>query len=157
MRKNIGNNIQRSSISVRVTQTQIFFHNVANSRRKQNNTSHLTNIDLGAIVHDHQSMCDVVKAYFSKLFSTGIPNVDATVHLVDRKLNDDDNIPLLASLTHQEFEKAIFQMHNDKSPRPKDLNPTFYKKSLLKKLLFTTSYLPRSYENVLVCIRMAIL
>lgn len=47
---------------------------------------------------------------------------------MDPKLNEDDNATLLAPFTIEEFRKAIFQMHNGKSPGLDGLNPTFYKK-----------------------------
>ncbi|MCI46067.1 CNGC5-like protein, partial [Trifolium medium] len=39
-----------------------------------------------------------------------------------------DNQMLTAPFTEEEFRQAAFSMHPDKSPRPDNLNPGFYRK-----------------------------
>lgn len=55
-------------------------------------------------------------------------DMQAMVHHMDKLLNEEDNNLLLAPFQIEEFKKANFHMHNDKSLGLNWLNSTFYKK-----------------------------
>lgn len=73
----------------------------------------------------------LIVEYFNDLFSTPSSNYEPVVNLLENKVTNDINNGLLAPFKSDEFLKAIFQMHLDKSPGLDGLNPTFYQKVMM--------------------------
>lgn len=102
-----------------------FFHATATSRRKANHVSFLMN-DQGVPEYDHGKMCELVAAYFQKVFMNN-QHGDGDLSLAaERCVTVEQNRDLVATLTYEEFSLAVKQMHPDKASGPDGLNPAFF-------------------------------
>jgi len=70
----------------------------------------------------------VAQSYFTGLFGNEQNMMITTLEYISPSVSDEDNSNLLALFQISEFKKALFSMHNDKSPDPDGLNPAFYKR-----------------------------
>ncbi|XP_074347681.1 uncharacterized protein LOC141686552 [Apium graveolens] len=102
-----------------------FFHASASAKKKANKIAFLTN-DAGERVEDHDGMSEIVREYFSKLFTEeeGINNM--TMPDSHRMLSAEQNRKLTEEFTFDEFTTALKQMHPDKAGGPDGLNPAFF-------------------------------
>ncbi|GAU18647.1 hypothetical protein TSUD_124800 [Trifolium subterraneum] len=104
-----------------------FFHKSATARRKKKNISKL--VDEGGMeVHTQEELCEVAKQYFDTLFKPKNGEQEPVLNLIQRRVTEEDNMYLAASITKVEIQQALFQMHPDKSPGPDGFNPTFYQR-----------------------------
>lgn len=106
-----------------------FFHATASARKRTNQIVFLEN-DQGEQLQNHEDMCQVVKGYFTEVFTssrgqnanqTASPNLSS-----GRRVTTAQNADLVAELTFEEFTNAVKQMHPDKASDPDGLNPAFF-------------------------------
>lgn len=102
-----------------------FFHAQANARKKKSNVIQLRN-DNGELVTGHIEICEVVKSYFSQIFSQEKSQDVNSLPIFDSVITDAQNAKLEGEFTFEEFSVALKQMHPDKSAGPDGLNPAFY-------------------------------
>ncbi|XP_074347218.1 uncharacterized protein LOC141686055 [Apium graveolens] len=100
------------------------FHATASARKKTNQIAFLEN-DQGEQIHNHEDMCQMVKDYFTKVFTTNRGHSDTPNLTSVRCVTTSQNADLVAELTFDEFTAAVKQMHPDKASRPDGLNPAF--------------------------------
>lgn len=102
-----------------------FFHSSASARKKTNRINFLINND-GVRVQDQEGMCEVVKEYFTTLF-TGDVNSVVTSELVGHmNVSEEQNKRLIEGFSFEEFTIVVKQMHPDKASGPDGLNPAFF-------------------------------
>lgn len=66
-------------------------------------------------------------SYFHTLFTPNVCiNYNPFILTVNTKINEYDNMMLLAPFTIDEFKDTTFSMHSDKSLSPDGLNMAFY-------------------------------
>ncbi|XP_073041827.1 uncharacterized protein [Primulina eburnea] len=104
-----------------------YFHAAA-SMKKKNNTSTKLRDDNGTYHEDIDEICGVVQNYFHSLFASSTGTYDPVINSVNRCISEEENNMTTAPFTEDEFRKACFQMHPDKSPGPDGFNPTFFQK-----------------------------
>lgn len=105
-----------------------FFHNYATSRRRKNMVKALI-ADHGIRHEDKETMCTMVKDYFSNLFTSEVEQVDMSVlGYVNRKVTNNMNQLLLAPFSGEEVKKALFGIGDLKAPGPDGLHAIFYKR-----------------------------
>lgn len=80
------------------------------------------------MVSDHSQLCNLLKEYYSNVFSGGYTNgivndVDPSNGLI---ISEDQNEMLTASLEFEEFTEALKCMHQDKASGLDGLNPAFF-------------------------------
>lgn len=102
-----------------------FFHATASAKKKANKIDFLVN-DEGEKIENHEGMCDVVKDYFTNLFTeeertTGEANIAS-----HRVLTSEQNLALTEEFTFEEFTVALKQMHPNKAGGTDGLNPAFF-------------------------------
>lgn len=102
-----------------------FFHVSAIARKKVNKVERLEDRH-GNIVAHHGDLCQVAHDYFQELFTENVGAYQPILHLVNRRVENYDNIMLLRSFTLEEFTHAIQQMEPNKAPGPDGFNPGFY-------------------------------
>ena len=66
--------------------------------------------------------------YFSTIFKAYPNSRDPNLPFVKPVITDDGNARLVLPFSVDEFKKAVFQMHPDKSPGPSGFNPAFFHK-----------------------------
>ncbi|XP_050231744.1 uncharacterized protein LOC126680640 [Mercurialis annua] len=121
-KKFIGNSAQNVSGYRKDTR---YFHNHASTRKRNNRVSRLKD-EAGIWRTSKQEVDDIIRRYFSELFSDfNSENIDFID--VNPRVSSTDNERLLAPISAVEVRKAVFSMHNDKSPGPDGFNPAFYK------------------------------
>lgn len=132
-----------------------FFHASATARKKRNKICRLKD-DNGAWVESQQGLCDIAYNYFSNIYQARQGDCAPIISCLHRCISDDDNGVLTTPFTEEEFRRAIFNMHPDKSPGPDGLNPGFYQRfwSILGKDVFdaacswlTTGHFPSSLND----------
>ncbi|XP_055959787.1 uncharacterized protein LOC130014852 [Mercurialis annua] len=102
-----------------------FFHNFASTRKRKNRVDKLKD-DFGVWQSSKHGMAEIILRYFSNLFTdsqTG--NIDF-IDILPRVSNA-DNVDLMRPISELEVRRAVYSMHNDKSPGPDGFNPAFYK------------------------------
>ena len=71
-------------------------------------------------------MCDVVKDYFTNLFTEEEKTTGAANSASHRVLTSEQNLALTEEFTFEEFTIALKQMHPNKAGGPDGLNPAFF-------------------------------
>lgn len=103
-----------------------FFHVAASSRREVNKIRKLQD-NAGVLHEDPDKMCEIAFDYFMELFNySHDPDYEAVLQAVPSRVTGSDNSLLLKPFTIEEFRRALFKMHPDKSLGPDGLNPVFY-------------------------------
>lgn len=102
-----------------------FFYASATARKKKNKINRLKS-DADVWVDYQQGLCNLVFDYFSNIYQARQGNFTPVTSCLSRCISDEDNGSLTASFTEDEFCRAVFDMHPDKSPGPNGLNPAFY-------------------------------
>ncbi|KAL8145567.1 hypothetical protein AgCh_003647 [Apium graveolens] len=107
-----------------------FFHKSASAGKKTNHVSFLVN-DSGDRIEKHGDMCEVVKHYFSNVFTGDMGEVNSVQTHSPRSISSAQNAKLIEDITFEEFTVAIKQMHPDKASEadcviifPHELNVT---------------------------------
>ncbi|XP_050217337.1 uncharacterized protein LOC126668167 [Mercurialis annua] len=81
----------------------------------------------GCWKYSKQKVEGIISRYYSNLFSESNSDVINFGDVIQR-VSHLDNVCLINPITESEVGKAVFSMHNDKSPGLYGFNPTFYKK-----------------------------
>lgn len=102
-----------------------FFHTATTSRKKVNKILSLET-DEGIRVTDDTRMRSIAKNYFENLFEGQESVRSRVLNMLDKVIDDDDNVQLTSSFCIEEFEEATFSMQPDKCPGPDGFNPGFY-------------------------------
>ncbi|XP_074378321.1 uncharacterized protein LOC141719854 [Apium graveolens] len=102
-----------------------FFHASASARKKANYLPFLET-DSGEEVSNHEDMCQVVKDYYTVVFTSGHNAEILQLDESERRITEEQNHMLVAEMTFEEFSVAIKQMHPDKTSGPDGLNPAFF-------------------------------
>ncbi|KAL8098510.1 hypothetical protein AgCh_031328 [Apium graveolens] len=102
-----------------------FFHASASARKKANYLPFLET-DSGDEVSNHEDMCQVVKDYYTAVFTSGHNAEILQLDESERRITEEQNHMLVAEMTFEEFSVAIKQMHPDKASGPDGLNPAFF-------------------------------
>ncbi|XP_074373955.1 uncharacterized protein LOC141714329 [Apium graveolens] len=101
------------------------FHAAASSRKKLNYLTGLKDED-GSLITNHDGMCNLLKNYFTKVFSEdGGGPVSTSCDFV-LMVSGSQNSKLTEDLSFSEFTQAVKSMHPDKASGPDDLNPAFF-------------------------------
>ena len=113
-----------------------FFHANASARKKTNHISFLVNGN-GDKVESQEGMCNIVRSYFSEIFSASSSLEEETI-VNSRLVTTEENDKLVSRITFDEFSLAVKQMHPDKASGPDGLNPAFFQHfwSILGKEVF---------------------
>ncbi|KAH9649980.1 reverse transcriptase domain-containing protein [Citrus sinensis] len=104
-----------------------YFHAQASTRKQQNKISKLRD-DKGQWCTHPDKVNDLIREYFTHLFSSGCSVYDEVLDCVNVQINAEKNQTLMEPFTAADVCDAIFSMHPDKSPGSDGMNPTFYKK-----------------------------
>lgn len=104
-----------------------FFHATASARKKTNTIQKLLGND-GVWYDSEDDMCEIVKNYFTDLFEASDGVYDPVISTVLPRVTNSENALLTEPFTIEEFKKALFQMHPDKSPGPDGFNPVFFQR-----------------------------
>lgn len=75
---------------------------------------------------DKEGMGTVVLKYFTNIFSQSNRDYSCVINLIEPVVSSSDIDVLLAAFSADEFCKAVFQMHSDKTPWPSGMNPVFF-------------------------------
>ncbi|KAL8108545.1 hypothetical protein AgCh_024855 [Apium graveolens] len=108
-------------------QNSKFFHTAAKTRKITNLIKSLVN-DEGREVDWESGLQDTMIIYFQNLFKVTEIDWDEVVNCISSTITAEDNENLLRPVEIMEFNKALFNMHPDKSPGPDGLSPGFYQK-----------------------------
>ncbi|KAL8108548.1 hypothetical protein AgCh_024858 [Apium graveolens] len=108
-------------------QNSKFFHTAAKTRKITNLIKSLVN-DEGREVDWESGLQDTMISYFQNLFKATEIDWDEVVNCISSTITAEDNENLLRPVEIMEFNKALFNMHPDKSPGPDGLSPGFYQK-----------------------------
>lgn len=92
-----------------------------------NKISFLKNED-GAIVEWGSGLKEAMLNYFSNLITTTDIAFSEVTNYVFSRVNEDQNVAMLAPVDPKEVKSALFSMHPDKSPGPDGMSPDFYQK-----------------------------
>ncbi|XP_050222528.1 uncharacterized protein LOC126672620 [Mercurialis annua] len=102
-----------------------YFHNYASARQGTNHINRLRD-EKGDWQSKKHEIDGIILRYFNELFSdSSSPNIDFIE--VSSCVSQIDNDCMLSPISNFEVRKAVFSMHNDKSPGPDGFNPAFYK------------------------------
>ena len=72
---------------------------------------------------------DIAVAYFQQLFQSSQPTaIDDVIKLVESVVTPAMNIDLMQHVSTEEIKRALFQMHQSKSPRPNGMIALFFQK-----------------------------
>lgn len=102
-----------------------FFHATASTRKKKNHVEFLEK-DNGEKIHEHEAMCQVVKEYFTEVFTSSCDSNGVINLTSNRRVTPEQNEGLIAELKFDEFTAAVKQMHPDKASGPDGLNQAFF-------------------------------
>lgn len=102
-----------------------FFHASASARKKANHLLFLET-DSGEEISNHADMCQVVKDYYTAVFTSGHNADILQLDDSERRITEEQNHMLVAEMTFEEFSVAIKQMHPYKASGPDGLNPAFF-------------------------------
>ncbi|XP_074373470.1 uncharacterized protein LOC141713795 [Apium graveolens] len=94
-----------------------FFHASASARKKAIYLPFLET-DSGEEVSNHEDMCQVVKDYYTAVFTSGHNVEILQLDESERRITEEQNHMLVAEMTFEEFSVAIKQMHPDKASGP---------------------------------------
>lgn len=81
---------------------------------------------------DKEGMGTVVLKYFTNIFSQSNRDYSCVINLIEPVVSSSDIDVLLAAFSADEFCKAVFQMHSDKTPWPSGMNPVFFFPKILE-------------------------
>ncbi|XP_060965524.1 uncharacterized protein LOC133034451 [Cannabis sativa] len=95
-----------------------YFHACASSRKRNNQIVRLKNAD-GEWVDWDNGLSEVMSNYYSNLFTSSCSNWQAVIDCVATRVSSDQNRDLLLAVEEEEVRRALFQMHPDKSHRPR--------------------------------------
>jgi hypothetical protein len=90
-----------------------FFHMSATARSKAKKIERLIT-DEHNEVRSQGEVCAVAKQYFDQLFKAKVSSHEPVLALIEPRINDEDNMRLLAPITKEEIHQALLQMHPDK-------------------------------------------
>lgn len=102
-----------------------FFHASASAKRKANRICFLNN-DEGERIESQEGMCDIVRDYFTKLFTEAESTTEMANATSHRRISMEQNVMLTEEFNFEEFTTAVKQMHPDKAGGPDGLNPAFF-------------------------------
>lgn len=102
-----------------------FFHTTASTRKRMNSITTLQNAQRGWCTTSAE-IDGLIYDYFSNLFTTDGCQNDEVLNCVETKITEEQNELLLAPFTASKVKAALFEMHQDKSPRLDGMNPAFY-------------------------------
>lgn len=137
-----------------------FFHNYATGRKKRNQIKKLKDKN-GVWKENKDELQQIITEYFEDLFKAS--GVDGS--LSDREVVNhvtlEQNQRLMRPVNGEEVQKAVFDMHPDKSPGVDGLNPGFFQAywqivgrdvTKLCQDFFATGELPVGINRTLVCL-----
>lgn len=106
--------------------TKIFHSSAtATARKKANKISFLLDKN-GVRMEDHEGMCEVLRDYFTSLFTVEERHdIDMGVS-GHRSVSTAQNTKLTTEFSFEEFTTVVKQMHPDKASGPDGLNPAFF-------------------------------
>ncbi|KAL5781698.1 hypothetical protein ACOSP7_006727 [Xanthoceras sorbifolium] len=107
-----------------------FFHAKASQRRRRNHINGLID-ERGFWQPDVEDIQQIISDYFGKLFSSSSPSLfdfDNVLQVVGRKVSNDMNLKLGATITKKEVRCALMQMTPSKAPGPDGLPELFFQK-----------------------------
>ncbi|CAM8892645.1 unnamed protein product [Rhodiola kirilowii] len=108
-----------------------YFHAKATRRKKANTISRLQN-EVGEWATDEKQMGDLIKSYFSNIFSTskGQAGEDHSHSFsnIQRRVTAEMSRKLCEPVTASEVQAAVFQMSPMKAPGPDGFHALFYQK-----------------------------
>lgn len=104
-----------------------FFHSFASTRKKENTIHYLVG-DNGERFDDQKGMSEVVRKYFTDLFTGEVEEGNLAHEEGVRFVSPEQNLKLIEEFKFEEFTVAVKQMHPDKSSGPDGLNPAFFQR-----------------------------
>ncbi|CAN6573468.1 unnamed protein product [Malus baccata var. baccata] len=104
-----------------------FFHAQTLKRRRYNQIKGLE--DSNGIWHTgDKDICDIANSYFMGLFQSCSPNQIRDVEVcMETRVSPEDNRDLVAPITDEEINVAVFQIPSDRAPGPDGFSGCFYK------------------------------
>jgi hypothetical protein len=103
---------------------RIFFHVIATRNYRQNLIASISTND-GRVVTDHEQKAAVLwQSFKDRLGVSDHPNILFNINYLPANT---DLLSLEAPFTHEEIERVIEHMPNDKSPEPDGFNGHFMK------------------------------
>ncbi|XP_075473722.1 uncharacterized protein LOC142504799 [Primulina tabacum] len=87
-----------------------FFHKTATSRRESNKIKKLTD-ENGNSIEQTDDLCEVVKKYFTELFSPILANSDLVISKVTPVISEAENRDLLSPFKIEEVKSVVLQMN----------------------------------------------
>lgn len=90
-----------------------YFHALASTRKKQNKISKLRD-DQGQWCTHPDKVNDLIREYFTQLFSSGGSVCDEVLDCVKVRINAEKNQTLMEPFTTADVHDAIFSMHPNK-------------------------------------------
>lgn len=137
-----------------------FFHKFASVRKERNKLKRLKD-EQGQWHDTDEAIKEVIVSYFNTLFcASGIDDVLPDSYRV-KKVSELQNHNLLLPIMEDEVKRAVFAMHQDKSPGMDGLNPAFFQVYwdivrndvvLFCQRFFATGELSREVNRTLVCL-----
>lgn len=106
-----------------------FFHSLVKRNNTRNYISCLCRDD-GTIIRDQETIAKEFVAYYTNLFGNNKHAAPIKMDILQSgtKLEDHESLELIRLVSKEEIKVALFDIGNEKAPRPDGYTSTFFKK-----------------------------